>query len=100
MQIEGIIATNTTLKRESYLQSKHVNEAGGLSGKPLFAHSTEIIRQIYQQVGEALPIIAVGGIMNAEQAKAKFAAGAKLIQIYTGLIFQGPALVKEILKSL
>ncbi|MFI4937600.1 MAG: quinone-dependent dihydroorotate dehydrogenase [Candidatus Berkiellales bacterium] len=97
--VEGIIATNTTLQRPSFLQDRHAKEEGGLSGEPLFERSTEIIKQIYQQAGEALAIIAVGGIFNAEQAKAKFVAGAKLVQLYTGLIYQGPGLVKELRRA-
>lgn len=100
LNIEGLIATNTTIDRPSDLKGKYVSESGGLSGEPLFVRSTEMIRTIYQAVGERLPIVAVGGIMTPEQAKAKLAAGAKLIQIYSGLIYQGPNLVKTIINSL
>ncbi len=89
--IEGVIATNTTIK--------HAQEEGGLSGAPLFDPSTAIVSHIYNQVGDALPIIAVGGVMGAEHAKAKLVAGAKLVQLYTGLIYRGPTLVRRIIKS-
>lgn len=95
-EIDGVIVTNTTLQRHDLKQEKHVKEEGGLSGKPLFQPSTEVIRQIYSQVGDALPIVAVGGIFNSADAKAKFTAGAKLIQLYTGLIYRGPTLINEI----
>lgn len=100
LQIEGIIASNTTIERPSYLQQLHRDESGGLSGEPLFETSTNMIRLIYQTVGEQLPIVAAGGIMNPEHAKAKLAAGAKLIQIYSGLIYHGPHLVKEIIENI
>ncbi len=100
LNIDGVIATNTTIKRPFTLQGKAVKEEGGLSGAPLFQASTEVVKTIYQHVGDRLPIIAVGGISNAEQAKAKLAAGAKLIQLYSGLIYQGPGLVKEIVFDL
>lgn len=100
LKIEGIIATNTTVERPNSLQNSHAQEIGGLSGEPLFERSTNMIRSIYQQVGDSLPIVAVGGIMTPEQAKAKLAAGAKLIQIYSGLIYQGPGLIKAILDHL
>lgn len=100
LQVEGIIATNTTILRPANLQSSHANESGGLSGEPLFEKSTNMIRTIYQEVGDRLPIVAVGGIMSPEQAQMKLAAGAKLIQIYSGLIYKGPAFVKQIIKSI
>lgn len=97
--IDGVIATNTTITRPDFLKTK-INEEGGLSGEPLFDLSTLVVKTIYQQVGEALPIIAVGGISSVDQAKAKLQAGAKLVQLYTGLIYQGPGLVKKIVESL
>lgn len=100
LNVEGIIATNTTIERPANLQSKYASEAGGLSGAPLFERSTQMIQTIYQTVGDSLPIVAVGGIMSAQQAKAKLAAGAKLVQVYSGLIYQGPSLIKNILNSL
>ncbi len=100
LHMEGIIASNTTIERPSYLEQRYRDESGGLSGEPLFEHSTNIIRLIYQTVGDRLPIVAAGGIMSPAQAQAKLAAGAKLIQIYSGLIYHGPALVKKIIKNI
>lgn len=98
--IDAIIATNTTLKRPLTLKSPERLEAGGLSGAPLFEASTQCIQQIKAITGNKLPIIAVGGIMTAEQALQKFAAGATLIQLYTGFIYEGPGLIQAILKAL
>ncbi|MBS0289483.1 MAG: quinone-dependent dihydroorotate dehydrogenase [Proteobacteria bacterium] len=100
MQLDGVIATNTTVKRDNTLKDPAVHEVGGLSGDPLFQQSTAVVKLIHSLARDDLPIIAVGGIFNAEHAKAKLAAGAKLVQLYTGLIYQGPALVKKILLSL
>lgn len=93
--IAGVIATNTTISREG-LVSKHRNETGGLSGKPLRARSTEVIRFLSEESKNAFPIIGVGGIHSAEDAIEKLRAGASLVQLYTGFIYEGPALVKEI----
>jgi len=98
-KIAGIIATNTTIGREG-LQSEHQNEAGGLSGKPVRDRSTEVIRFLAEKSGKSFPIIGVGGIHSAEDAKEKLEAGADLIQLYTGFIYEGPGLVKRINKSL
>lgn len=95
LKIEGVIVTNTTVKRPASLRSQEAQETGGLSGAPLFRDSTDMIKKIYAQAGEALPIIAVGGIMTPEQAQEKLSAGAKLIQLYTGLIYEGPSLVSK-----
>ena len=76
------------------------NEQGGLSGAPLTQKSTETVQQLYACIGDKLPIIAAGGIMNATDAQTKLDAGAKLVQIYSGLIYKGPELVKEITESL
>lgn len=97
--IDGVIATNTTLDRSQIVGSPHVDEAGGLSGAPLTEASTQIIRQLSAELGGAVPIIGVGGIMNAGDAKAKLQAGASLVQLYSGLIYQGPRLIKEILRA-
>jgi len=98
-KIAGVIATNTTISREG-LQSEHRNETGGLSGKPVRERSTEVIRFLAEKSGKSFPIIGVGGIHSAQDAKEKLAAGADLIQLYTGFIYEGPGLVKEINKSL
>ena len=95
--MNGIIATNTTLAREG-LRSKHQTETGGLSGSPLRARSEAVLRQAIKRVDGKIPIVSVGGIMSPEDAKRRLDLGATLVQIYTGLIYQGPGLVKKILK--
>ncbi|MFM8332883.1 MAG: quinone-dependent dihydroorotate dehydrogenase [Candidatus Methylumidiphilus sp.] len=99
-QADAVIATNTTLSRVGVESSAYASEAGGLSGRPLFARSTETVARLAEALQGALPIIACGGIFSAEDAQAKIAAGASLVQIYTGFIYRGPALVKEIAESL
>lgn len=98
-QIAGVIANNTTLSREG-LQSDNKSEMGGLSGKPLTQRSTEVIRFLATNSNNAFPIIGVGGIHSAQDALDKLAAGASLIQLYTGFIYEGPALVKSINKAI
>jgi len=97
--IEGVIATNTTLSREG-LHSPHRQESGGLSGAPLNHRAAEMVAQICQMTGDKLVVIAAGGVMSAEDARLRLDAGASLVQVYTGLVYQGPGLVKEILKNL
>jgi len=97
--IAGVIATNTTISREG-LQSENKIETGGLSGKPVRERSTEVIRFLAEKSGKAFPIIGVGGIHSAEDAIEKLEAGADLVQLYTGFIYEGPALVREINKKL
>ena len=97
--IAGVIATNTTLSREG-LHSKNKEETGGLSGKPVRERSTEVIRFLAEKSGKAFPIIGVGGIHSAEDAIEKLEAGADLVQLYTGFIYEGPGLVSEINKRL
>ncbi|MBI4661056.1 MAG: quinone-dependent dihydroorotate dehydrogenase [Verrucomicrobia bacterium] len=102
-EIAGIVATNTTTARPPASDPRSERayaEAGGLSGRPLRARSTEMIRHIFRRSGGALPIIGVGGIFSAEDAWEKIAAGASLVQVYTGLVFEGPALAKEIVLGL
>lgn len=98
-KIDGVIATNTTISREG-LQSENKNEMGGLSGKPLTKRSTEVIRFLSEKSNKSFPIIGVGGINSPEDAYEKLQAGASLIQIYTGFIYQGPQLIKDINKYL
>ena len=98
-KIAGVIATNTTISREE-LQSENKSEMGGLSGKPLAKRSTEVIRFLSQKSKKAFPIIGVGGIHSAEDAIEKLEAGACLVQLYTGFIYEGPALVKAINKEI
>jgi dihydroorotate dehydrogenase len=92
--IDGVIATNTTLSREAVPQ--HAETPGGLSGAPLRARATEVIRYIAQRTEGKLPIIGVGGIASAEDALEKLRAGARLVQFYTGLVYEGPGLAREI----
>ena len=98
-KIAGVIATNTTISREG-LQSKNKVEIGGMSGKPLAKRATEVIRFLSDNSNKAFPIIGVGGIHSAEDAIEKLEAGASLIQLYTGFIYEGPALIKEINKAI
>lgn len=98
-KIAGVIATNTTLSREG-LKSENKSEMGGLSGKPLTRRSTEVIRFLAEKSNHSFPIIGVGGIHSAEDAIEKLDAGASLIQLYTGFIYEGPALIKEINKKI
>lgn len=94
--IDGLIVSNTTITRPPGLPDDRAREAGGLSGRPLFALSTAVLAQMYRLTGGRLPIIGVGGITCADDAYAKIRAGASLIQIYTGLIYGGPALIRAI----
>ena len=98
-KIAGVIATNTTLSREGLI-SENKTEMGGLSGKPLTKRSTEVIRFLAEKSNHSFPIIGVGGIHTAEDAIEKLDAGASLIQLYTGFIYEGPALIKAINKKL
>ncbi len=98
--IDGVIATNTTLDRTIVEGMKHANEAGGLSGRPLQSRSTEVIRLLHQELGDKLPIIGVGGIDSFVSAKEKLMAGSKLVQVYSGFIYKGPGLVAEIVKNI
>lgn len=98
-KIAGVIATNTTISREG-LQSVNRCETGGMSGKPLTKRSTEVIRFLSEKSNKGFPIIGVGGIHSAEDAIEKLEAGASLIQLYTGFIYEGPALVKAINKKI
>jgi len=88
-----VIATNTTLSREQVQGQPHAQETGGLSGAPLRAASNRVIRFLRQSLGPDFPIVGVGGVMSADDAVEKIQAGANLVQIYTGLIYAGPALV-------
>lgn len=98
-KISGVIATNTTISRDNLI-SENKDEMGGLSGKPLTQRSTEVIRFLSEKSNKAFPIIGVGGIHTVEDALEKLEAGASLIQLYTGFIYEGPALVKAINKKL
>ena len=98
-KIAGVIATNTTISREG-LSSENKSETGGMSGKPLAKRATEVIRFLSEKSNKAFPIIGVGGIHSPEDAIEKLEAGASLIQLYTGFIYEGPALVKDINKKI
>lgn len=97
--MDGIIATNTTLAREG-LRSKHQSETGGLSGSPLRIRSEAVLGRVVKLVDGKVPVVSSGGIMSPEDAKKRLALGASLVQVYTGLIYRGPKLVKEIVESL
>ncbi len=99
-KMDGVIATNTTLDRSLVQGQRYADEAGGLSGLPVRDKSTEVLRQLRVAVGAKLPIIGVGGINDAQSAQEKLAAGANLLQVYTGFIYHGPALIKQIVTSL
>jgi dihydroorotate dehydrogenase len=94
-KMDAVVATNTTLAREAIKGLHHAGESGGLSGSPVFEASNRVIRALKAELGDALPIIGVGGILSGADALAKQAAGASLVQLYTGLIYKGPALVRE-----
>ncbi|AZQ10380.1 quinone-dependent dihydroorotate dehydrogenase [Shewanella khirikhana] len=98
-KFDAAIATNTTLSRDGVSGLANANETGGLSGKPLTELSTKVIKQLATELKGAIPIIGVGGINSAQDALAKFDAGATLVQIYSGFIYQGPKLIKDIVAS-
>lgn len=98
--IDGVIATNTTLDRELVKGLKHAEEAGGLSGRPVQLRSTEIVRRLALELRGRIPIIGVGGIDSLVSAREKITAGASLVQIYSGFIYKGPPLIKEIVTHL
>lgn len=91
----GVIATNTTLSRDAVKGMPHGDETGGLSGAPVLALSNQVITALRHQLGKAFPIIGVGGVMSAQDAVSKMQAGADLVQIYTGLIYSGPSLIRD-----
>jgi dihydroorotate dehydrogenase len=98
--IDGVIATNTTLDRSLVTGLKYAEEAGGLSGRPVQSRSTEVIRRLAQELQGRVPIIGVGGIDSLVSAREKIAAGATLVQIYSGFIYKGPGLIKDIVTHL
>jgi len=98
--VDGVIATNTTVEREGILSSKYINEEGGLSGGPLNKKSTNVIKHLNKSLNGKIPIIGVGGIMTADDGVEKINNGASLIQIYSGLIFKGHRLVDELCKAI
>jgi dihydroorotate dehydrogenase len=100
LEVDGVIATNTTVTRFGLEGVRHANEAGGLSGEPLMGKSTLVLRRLRTRLPETIPMIGVGGILSGADAAAKAAAGATLVQTYTGLVYRGPALVGECVEAL
>ena len=98
--VDAIIATNTTVARDGVAGDPHADEAGGLSGRPLFARSTAVLRKLSGLLAGRIPLIGVGGIVSGEDARAKTAAGASLVQVYTGFIYRGPGLIAEARRAL
>ncbi len=99
-RMDAVIATNTTLSRDKVAHLAHGQETGGLSGAPVRERSTSVIRELSRLLQDEVPIIGVGGILRGEDAREKINAGAKLVQVYTGLIYRGPALVRECIQAL
>ena len=94
-KVDGVICTNTTIDHSSVASDPHGNETGGLSGKPLFERSTSVLRGMRQRVGNQLGIVGVGGILDGSDAAEKMSAGASLVQLYSGMVYRGPALIAE-----
>jgi dihydroorotate dehydrogenase len=99
-RVDGIILTNTTIARDGVAGSPHAHEAGGLSGRPLFKRSTRMLARVYLLTEGKLPLIGAGGVDSGEAALAKILAGASLVQLYTALIYEGPALIGRIKQRL
>ncbi len=99
-QIDGVIATNTTASRDAVAHLRHGHEAGGLSGTPLFEQSTAVLYRFREYLAPGIALIAAGGVMGLREARAKLAARADLVQVYTGLIYRGPTLVRELTRGL
>ena len=100
LELDGVIATNTTINRDNIAGHPLAKEKGGLSGLPVKPSSTKVLAVLSDALDGKIPIIAAGGIMSAEDAKEKIAAGASLVQIYTGLIYQGPQLISDIVRAI
>lgn len=98
--MDGVVATNTTIARDAVKGMQHAEETGGLSGAPVLEASNRVIRQLRQALGSQFPIIGVGGILSADDAVSKIKAGADVVQIYTGLIYQGPSLVPQAARAI
>jgi len=99
LKLDGVVATNTTLDRSAVAGLRHAERPGGLSGEPLRARAVRVVRELRTLLGPDLPLIGVGGISQAADAQALFAAGANLVQVYTGLIYRGPGLVRELVEA-
>jgi dihydroorotate dehydrogenase len=98
--LDGVIATNTTIGRDAVSGHRYAEEAGGLSGLPVREPSNRVIKALYSELGESLPIIGVGGVTDGNSAAEKIRAGAKLVQLYTGFIYRGPALIGESVEAI
>jgi dihydroorotate dehydrogenase len=98
--VDAVIATNTTVSREGVEGMPHAHQPGGLSGAPLTSRSTEIVRQLAVALAGRLPVIAAGGILSGTDAREKIAAGASLVQLYSGLVYIGPALIEKVAEAL
>lgn len=100
LQVDGVVATNTTISREGVEESRRALEAGGLSGAPLMSRATTVLRMLRTRLPDNIPLVGVGGILHGADAATKQAAGASLVQLYTGLIYRGPALISECVDAL
>jgi dihydroorotate dehydrogenase len=100
MTLDGAIATNTTTERRTIAGHRHAKQAGGLSGKPLYGHSTYVLRRFAAHLPNSIPVIGVGGILSGADAAGKIAAGAALVQCYTGLVYRGPGLIRECVEAI
>ena len=100
LQVDGVVATNTTVSRYAVQGARHAHEAGGLSGEPLMGKSTAVLRRMRTRLPESIPMIGVGGILSGADAAAKMAAGAALVQVYSGLVYRGPELVGECVEAM
>ena len=101
LEVDGVIATNTTVSRSLLIEgAEHATETGGLSGRPLMGPSTTVLRMMRTRLPESIPLIGVGGILSGADAATKQAAGATLVQLYTGMVYRGPALVRECVEAL
>jgi dihydroorotate dehydrogenase len=99
-EMDGVIATNTTIARDAVQGHQYANEAGGLSGAPVKSASTRVVKGLAAELQGKLPIIAAGGILSGEDAKEKIQAGASLVQVYSGLIYKGPELIGDVLRGI
>ena len=95
MGVDGVVATNTTVARTAVQGDRHAGEVGGLSGAPLMGQATLVLRRLRARLPESIPLVGVGGILSGADAVAKMAAGANLVQCYTGLVYRGPELIAE-----
>jgi dihydroorotate dehydrogenase len=100
LQVDGVIATNTTLSRYAVQGARNADEAGGLSGAPLMGKATAVLRRLRTRLPEAIPVVGVGGIVSGADAAAKMSAGASLVQVYTGLVYRGPELIGECVQAM